>query len=103
MVFLTGKINGEFYSTILRENVLASAKANNLEKFIFKHDGAPIHNCKVVKNFLEKNSIEVMKWAAQSPDLNPIEYLLGYINKKLKTNEFPLVRNLKKNCGQKYL
>ena len=34
--------------------------------------------------FFESNSIKVMKWPAQSPDLNPIKNLWSYIDKELQ-------------------
>ncbi len=35
----------------------------------------PHHTAKWVKQFFEAENIEIMKWAAQSPDLNPTENL----------------------------
>jgi len=36
-------------------------------------DGAPVHCCKLAKNFRTNHSMEVFPHPAQSPDLNPIE------------------------------
>jgi transposase len=42
-------------------------------KAVFQHDNDPKHRSKVVKNYLENKELEVLDWASQSPDINPIE------------------------------
>ena len=41
----------------------------------FQQDNNPKHTSKIVKQWFETNQIEVMRWSAQSPDVNPIEIL----------------------------
>lgn len=41
---------------------------------IFQHDGAPCHQARVVKSWLQNNNIQVLHpWPGCSPDINPIE------------------------------
>jgi transposase len=46
-----------------------------LDHFIFQQDNDPKHTSKLAKRFFEEKNIELLPWAPQSPDLNPIENL----------------------------
>ena len=43
--------------------------------FLFMHDNAPCHKAKAVLHFLAQYHVSIMKWPAQSLDLNLIENL----------------------------
>ena len=47
-------------------------------------DKAPCHTANIVAKFIEDNNIQLLPWAGNSPDLNPIENLWGIIKRKLK-------------------
>ena len=57
------------------------------------HDNALIHRAKAIEDFLKIYQINVMWWPANSPDLNPIEYLQHHMKVEFH-EEFIKARNI---------
>ncbi len=76
LVAIEGKMNAAKYRDILDENLLQSAQDLRLSRrFTFQQDNDPKHTAKIMKEWLHNNSVTVLEWSSQSPDLNPIEHL----------------------------
>ena len=82
LVRLHGRINGEVYKQIIRQHALPYLRSSSVQSPIFMQDNAPCHSCKKVKSFFTEEELNVMDWAAQSPDLNPIENVWKVIGER---------------------
>lgn len=81
-------MNGTVYKQVLEDHLLPFMALHKSEYFL--QDGAPCHNSKLVKSFLQEQGtgFKVMDWPGNSPDLNPIENAWSYMKQKL-SNERP--------------
>ncbi|GFX21501.1 transposable element Tcb2 transposase [Trichonephila clavipes] len=90
-IFDAGSVNGTRYcNEILLPYVRLFRGAMGLQ-FLFMDDNAPCHRTVAAKQLLESEDIERMDWPARSPDLNPIEHVWDFLDRRLTARTLPPV------------
>lgn len=85
LVFIEGKMDRMVYLNILQQNLPETAKKLNLNSsYLLVQDNDPKHTSRIVKEWLLYKVKKVLPHPPQSPDLNPIEHLWAYMEKKLR-------------------
>lgn len=103
LVFIDGNMNGDMYVAILKENLRQSAeKLGILSSFKFYQDNDPKHKARKTREWLLYNCPKVLETPPQSPDLNPIENLWDYLDKKIRQSSISSKTQLKERLQEEW-
>lgn len=89
-------VNGEIYQSILQNQLIPSIKKLHPDRnYVFMQDNAPCHVAKAVIAWMKQKKIKFWDdWPPCSPDINPIENLWQYIDKKVHQRTYTTLDSL---------
>ncbi|KAJ4440979.1 hypothetical protein ANN_10828 [Periplaneta americana] len=97
VVIVQGTMKATVYRTLVAEHVHPFMTAMFPKgSGIFQQDNGPCHKARSVMEWFEEHSgeLQLMCWAPNSPDLNPIEHIWVVIERDIRVHRSPL-RNLR--------
>jgi transposase len=103
-IMLKGNINGIDYVAVMEDVMLDFWMEQSEERgyVVIQEDNAPIHTCKLAKQWRESRDMVSLMWPPNSPDLNPIEHVWYLIKGAIqKMNPRPLTLPALKDAIQK--
>lgn len=84
ITIIEGTMDKYVYRDILNNHLRSSAKKIGMKRgWTFLHDNDPKHTSNIVKSELQKMKIKVVNHPPQSPDMNPIENLWDYVDRRI--------------------
>ena len=108
LLMYSGDLTGPKYRALLKKakpdfNAIFGSSDRN---WTFVHDGASPHKARATNGWLEQNvpnhieSGPYGEWPPNSPDLNPIEQVWGYMKTELERSKPRSIRSLKRKMQQ---
>lgn len=94
LCIVNGTINAERYVGILEGYLFPTIKALFEDNCVLQQDNAPAHAARTTE-FLAASRVQVLEWPSNSPDLNPIENLWGWMKGKLADHSWSSIEDFK--------
>ena len=99
-----GSLNGLNYVMVMNEAMLGFWMEQSEERgyVVIQEDNAPIHMCKLAKQWRKSYDMDSLTWPPNSPDLNPIEHVWYLIKTTIqKMNPRPMTLSSLKDAIKK--
>ena len=71
-------------------------------RFTFQQDNYPKSTAKTTQEWLRDQSLNVLEWPSQSPDLNPIEHLWRDLKKAVQQHSPSNLTKLERICSEEW-
>ena len=92
---IKGKITSKTYCNFLENKALPVIKRLCSPSALFQQDNAKSHASGETQAFLEKNNVKLLDWPPQSPDINPIEQVWGWLAHRLNGMRIQNIKELR--------
>ncbi len=77
LVVIQGNLNAQRYiAEVLTPHAMPFIRHHG-PGITLQQDNARPHTARITTQYLARNNVDVLPWPAVSPDLNPIEHVLG--------------------------
>lgn len=85
LIRINGKLNAARYQTEILADIDRFGPRYTLRHrpWIFMQDLAPPHSAASTQRFLQGKGVEILDWAGNSPDMNPIENVWQFVQRQL--------------------